>query len=321
MPSRRSPRRGSLQFWPRKRAKRFIARARAWANHKDATLLGFAGYKVGMTHAMIADNKPTSLTKGQEIACPVTVIECPPLKVLSVRFYKKNDYGLAVSGEVLAEKLDKELARKITIPKKTKKKIDDFKEFDDIKLVVHTQPRLTGIGKKKPEIMEIAIGGSKEDQIRFAKEVLGKVIAVKDVLKPGQLIDIHAVTTGRGFQGPVKRMGVSVRGRKSEKTKRGPANVGPWTGGKQWRVAKAGQTGFFTRTEYNKPLLKIGDNPEEINPKSGFPRYGVVKNSYIILNGSIPGPRKRLIRLNYAIRPNKNGGGEAPTINSIDTIR
>ena len=318
MPTKRSPRKGSMQFWPRKRARSFIARARSWPLYKEANLLGFAGYKVGMTHVVITDNRPTSLTKGQEISCPVTVIECPPLKALSVRFYKKTDSGLAVSGEVLADKLDKELVRRISMPKKQKKKIDEVKDFDDLRLVVHTQPKLTGIGKKRPELMEMAIGGSKEDKLRFAKETLGKEISVKDVFKVGELLDVRTVTKGRGYQGPVRRFGVSIRHPKSEKTKRGPANVGPWTGGKQWRVAKAGQTGCFRRTEYNKLLLKISENLEEINPKGGFVSYGFVKNPYVIVSGSIPGPRKRLIRLSHALRPNTKAQAGAPTINEIN---
>ena len=56
MPTKRWPRRGSLQYWPRKRAKSPVARVKAWANVKDPILLGFAGYKAGMTHVMAVDN-------------------------------------------------------------------------------------------------------------------------------------------------------------------------------------------------------------------------------------------------------------------------
>ena len=64
MPHIRRPRKGTLQFWPRKRAKRTFARVRTFPQAKESKLLGFAGYKVGMTHVMITDNKPTSQTKG-----------------------------------------------------------------------------------------------------------------------------------------------------------------------------------------------------------------------------------------------------------------
>ena len=44
MAKKRNPRSGSLQFWPRKRAKRGYARVRA--KHARPGLNGFAGYKV-----------------------------------------------------------------------------------------------------------------------------------------------------------------------------------------------------------------------------------------------------------------------------------
>ncbi len=72
-----------------------------------------------------------------------------------------------------------------------------------------------------------------------------------------------------------------------------------------YRNAGAGQMGYHQRTEYNKHILKIGDKEDNINPKSGFKHYGIIKNNYIILKGSIAGPSKRLIRFNYLTKPNK----------------
>ena len=86
MPRVRSPRRGSMQFWPRVRAKREYARIRSFPAVSEAKPLSFAGYKVGMTHIIITDNRPNSITKGEEISFPVTLIECPPLKTASIRF-------------------------------------------------------------------------------------------------------------------------------------------------------------------------------------------------------------------------------------------
>ena len=73
-----------MQFWPRKRAKSILPSAN-WPAFRNisgdgARILGFIGYKVGMTHLLINDNNPHSLTKGTEIFCPVTIVECPPLK-------------------------------------------------------------------------------------------------------------------------------------------------------------------------------------------------------------------------------------------------
>lgn len=316
MPTKKSPRCGSMQFWPRKKAKSEVVRIRSWADSKEAKPLGFAGYKAGMTHVFITDNRPNSITKGEDIRMPVTVIECPPIKVAGFILYKKDAYGLHAASQILADKLDKDLAKTFPLPKKAAKKANDVKidDYADLRLLVFTQPKLTGIGKKKPEIFELGIGGDINAKFDYAKNNLGKEIKVQDVFKEGQHIDARAVTRGKGFQGPVKRFGVSIRRHKSEKTKRGPGSLGPWHGLLNWTVAHAGQTGYHQRVEYNKWLLKLGNNPDDINPKGGFLRYGVIKNNFILLKGSIQGPAKRMIKLVQPLHPNRKIPAEAPAI-------
>src|SRR3989344_796441 len=305
----KSPRYGSMQFWPRKRAKRIFPKIRSWAESQETKILGFVGYKAGTTHLIIKDNRKSSVTKGEDIVCPVTIIECPPTKPFSIRFFKNTPYGVQVISEIMHEQPDKELSRSIVLPKNkksTEERIKEIKDYDDIRILCSTQPILTGIGKKKPEIIEMALGGKKEDKLKFAQEKMGKEITIEDVFKEGEQIDIHAVTKGKGFQGPVKRFGVTLRSHKAEKTKRGPATLGGWKaqGHFMYRVAHAGQMGFHTRTEYNKWLIKIGKNPEDIKIKGGIVRFGFVKNPYVLIKGSVAGPKKRLIRMNKAIRPN-----------------
>lgn len=251
-----------------------------------------------MTHVRLRDNS-NSTTKGQIITIPVTVIECPPLKPFSLRFYKNTSYGLKLSGEILAKDLDKELIRKITLSKKEVKG-KELTEADELRLVVYTQPKLIG-KKKKPEIFEVGISGD----IEFGKSLLDKEIKAQDILEEGQLVDIHAVTKAKGFQGPVKRFGVRLRAKKSEKVTRGPGSLGPWNQQQHisYRVARAGQTGYHPRVDYNKLIIKIGSKVEEINPKGGFLRYGEVKNDYVLIKGSLPGPKKRLIRFTTPMRP------------------
>lgn len=314
-----SPRHGSLQYWPHKRAKRQYPRIRSQATIKDTKILGFAGYKAGMTHVLFTDNSPNSLTKGQDISCPVTVIECPPLKIASIRFYKRKITNLVLLTEIMAEKIDKELSRKISLPKKVSKKFEDITDFDEIRMLAYTQPKLAGIGKKKPEIFEVGIGGSKEDALAYAKENLGKEIAIEDVFTEGQQVDVHSITKGKGYQGAVKRFGINLRSHKSEKTKRGVGSLGPWKAQAHimWKIPAAGKHGYFTRTEYNKWLLKMGKEPKEINLKGGFLRYGLIKNNYILIKGSVPGSEKRLIRMNFTTRPNRKIPSKAPEITYI----
>ena len=69
------------------------AKVHTYPQSKEAKILGFAGYKVGMVHSLIIDNKKTTPTKGKEVFCPLTIIECPPLKIASILFYKKTKTG------------------------------------------------------------------------------------------------------------------------------------------------------------------------------------------------------------------------------------
>ncbi|PIN78301.1 50S ribosomal protein L3 [Candidatus Woesearchaeota archaeon CG10_big_fil_rev_8_21_14_0_10_34_8] len=318
MPKAHNPRHGSMQFWPRKRAKKETPRVRSWVKSKEALPLGFSGYKAGMTHIIAIDNRAKSPSKGQEIALPVTVIECPPIKIAEVHLYKQTQYGKKLS-KIIHIKSDKELKRRKTVAKKTDEaELDKIspEEYNDIRIAVYTQPKQTGIGKKKPEIYELGLGGNNSEKLNYIKEHLNKEIRVSEIFKPGQLVDTLAVTKGKGFQGPVKRFGVSIRSHKSEKTIRGPGSLGGWKGHAHfmYRNAQAGQTGYHQRIEFNKWILKISDKPEEINPKGGFLRYGNVKSEYMIVKGSVQGPKKRLIRFNVPKRPDKNVPKEAPSI-------
>lgn len=300
MPKTRKPRAGSLQFWPRVKAKKNYAVIGNWLPSSHSKPLAFGGYKVGMTH--VQEAKATKKAAESMITTPVTVIECPPLKPLSLRFYKKTPYGFKVVTEIFAKKLEKELGRKITMPKKAQEEKVVPEYYDQIKLVVYTQPKLTGIGNKKPEIFEIPVGGDLE----YAKSLLHKDIRISDVFQSGQIVDSHGITKGKGFQGPVKRFGVTLKQHKSEKKKRSAGNLGSFTPRKSsWKVAQHGQMGYHQRSEYNKLVMFVNSDPSLVNQSGGFKGYGVVKNDYILIKGSLPGPAKRLVILLDSIRGTK----------------
>jgi large subunit ribosomal protein L3 len=324
MPERHHPKRGSHGFSPRKRARAETPHIKSWPEGGEKPKIqGFLGYKAGMTHAFIADYRPTSTTSGREVKMPVSVVETPPIKIASVRAYKHTAYGLQTTGELWADTLDPELSRRIPLAKKTKKKNWDFtKDADEIRVIVYTQPKLvTGIPKKTPELRELRInGGNIDDQIKYAKDILGKEIKINDVMKEGDMLDILAVTKGKGFQGTVKRWGVKLLTHKNSKHRRMIGTAGSWhPNWIQATVPQAGQMGYHQRTEYNKRILKIGDKGEEITPAGGFPHYGTVKNSYILLHGSIPGPVKRLISMRDAVRYRRGVTVEKPEISYIST--
>ena len=95
MASSSTRKRGSKAFWPRVRALKPTAVVNSWQSCKatgEANLLGFPAYKAGMTNVGVIDNFSHTLTKGTEINVPVTVLEVPAVKILSVRLFANDEY-------------------------------------------------------------------------------------------------------------------------------------------------------------------------------------------------------------------------------------
>ncbi len=300
------PHRGSLQYWPRKRAKRIYPSVASWPDSKEVIPLAFAGYKAGMTRVFIVDNRKNSLTKGEELAVPVTIIEAPPVKVVGLRLYSNGSEGLRAVSEFWVENPGKELAKKISLPKKKSdsKKVDEaVSKASQVRVIIQTQPHLARIGKRKPEIFEVRIGGDVVSAFSKAKELLNNEIKVSDIFSEGEFVDSFSVSKGKGFHGVVRRFGVRIMQHKAEKVKRKVGTLGSWTPKKvDYTVAQAGQMGFHSRAEYNKQIIKIGT---KLEVKGGLVRYGQVSNDYLLVFGSVPGSRKRLIILRKAVRPSK----------------
>jgi len=324
---RHAPKRGSLAFLPRGRAARRVGRIRFWPEieRETPTLLGFAGYKAGMTHVFKINDTSGSSDFGKEVARPATVLEAPPVIVCAVRAYIKDPYGLQSFTEAWMRELPKDLERAITPPKNQdreqafKKMEENSDKIAEFRILVATQPRLTNVPKKKPDLMEIKVAGTTiQEQFEYVKDLLGKTVSATDIFKEGQYVDVVSITKGKGFQGPVKRWGVRILSHKARKTKRGIATLGPWHPARvQYSIPRAGQMGYHQRTEYNKRILKIGSDGSEVTPKGGFLRYGQINETYILIDGSLPGPAKRLIRLRYAARSPKRVPEEPPKIVSI----
>ncbi len=313
------PKRGSHAYSPRKRAAKETPRIKAWpGNGEKPVLQGFAGYKAGMSHVLLIDYRPTSTTSGQEVFVPVTILETPPMKIAAIRFYEYTPYGLRAKTEIWADNIE-ELSKRLPLPKNKKGK--EVEDFDEIRVLAYTEPwRISGIPKKIPDLMEIRIGGGElKERLEYGKSILGKEIGVKDVFKEGEMIDAIAVTKGKGFQGHVKRWGVKKLHHKNRKHRRMIGTLGPWLSWVRPTVPQAGQMGYHKRTEYNKRILKIGEDGGEITPDGGFLHYGVVRNEYVMVHGSIPGPVKRLIRMRPAVRYWKGVKVEKPDITYVST--
>jgi large subunit ribosomal protein L3 len=278
-----------------------------------------------MTYVFLVEDKKRSPNFGKEIAYPVTVLDVPPMTICAIKAYTKEMNVLRTLTEVWASGLSKDFKRLKGVPrkgepdknlKKIEENIDKIVEF---RIIAATQPRLTGISKKKPDIMEIKVGGATmKEQFQYIKEILGKTVEVNDIFKEGQFVDTVSVTKGKGWQGVVKRWGVRILQHKANKTKRGIATLGPWGPARVlYTVPRAGQMGYHQRTEFNKRILKIGKDGNQVTPKSGFLHYGPVRSTFVILSGSIAGPAKRLIRLRYPARPPKKVEELSPQITHI----
>src|SRR2546422_908736 len=229
-PKEHRPRHGSMGFSPRKRSESPIPHFSSWPDVDGGTprLQGFAGYKAGMTHAIVFDYRAT-----------------------------------------------------------------------------YTQPSLvTGVPKKKPDLMENRVGGgSIEDRIKYARGLLGKEIPVTEFCREGSMVDVAAITKGKGWQGHHTRWGTRLLSHKNSKHRRNIGTLGNFQPGYvRPTVPQGGQFGYHQRTEYNKRILKIGDKADEVTPEGGFLHYGNLRNPFVLLHGSIPGPTKRLIRFRDAAR-------------------
>ena len=322
-----APRRASLGVRPRKRAAKFIPRVKTWPDIalEEPKPLGFLGYKAGMTHVIMIDDREGTPTYGQEIFVPVTVIETPPMIPVAARFYEATADGFRTLTEVWATPPEElQITRRIKALKvsedsveKARRKLEANKDsIAKVALIMASQPRLAGgLSKKKPDIVEIKVGGEVEKALNYALDIVGKAIPVTNVFSEGQFIDVIALTKGKGFQGVVKRFGVKELP-KWTKHRKGSRRIGSRSPGIGTisPVPQPGQMGFHRRTELNKRILMIGNDGSKVTPVSGFPHYGIVRSHYIVVKGTVQGPPKRPLVLREAIRPPRWAPKAAPKI-------
>ena len=275
-----------------------------------------------MNYALAIDNRQGSLTFGKEIVIPLTTLETPPMLACALRAYNKTYEGLQTFGEAWMEKPPKDFERIISVPEKfateeSLKKIEDnLHKISDLRVVMSTQPRLAKRRKKAPDLVEVKVGGGTiKERFEYAKKILGSEVKITDFTKEGQAVDAIGVTKGKGIQGPVKRWGIRRKFHKSRKTVRQVGSIGAWTPHYvMYSVPRAGQMGFHQRTEYNKLVIKIGNNGSEVTPKGGFLRYGEINSDYVLLKGSVPGTTNRLVLMRVAARPPPEARVPAPKI-------
>ena len=309
---RHSPRRGSLAYSPRGRAKSMEARIRAWPklDTDEPKILAHCGFKAGCVQIVSIDDREKTPNAGKQLVSLGTVLVTPPVLILGVRGYSKDHYGLHAEFDVYAEDIPKYITKEITLKNKegalenAEKRLRKIKE---IFAIVAVSPRSAGLEQKKPYVFEASVsGGDIQKQFTHVKELLGKEIKIDQIFELGSTVDVAAITKGKGWQGVIQRWGVKKKQHKSRKTVREVGSLGPISPQSvMYTVPRAGQMGFHQRTEYDKRIMIIGNTDDDqikINPAGGYKHFGLVKGDFIVLKGSVPGTYRRLIKLRSQIR-------------------
>ncbi len=307
------PRRGSLAYLPRARAKSMEARIRTWPDTKSAEpkLQGHAGFKAACMRIASIDDREKTPNFGKQLVSLGTVVVTPPMIIIGIRGYSKDRYGLDSTFDVYAKDLPKELSRLFTTKhdeKSLEKAEKALGRIEELYAIASVMPRSAGLEQKKPFVFEVAVkGGDIQKQFAFLKELLGKEVKIDQVFQKGAEVDVAAITKGKGFEGPIARWGVKKKQHKSRKSVRALGTLGPISPATiMYTVPRAGQRGFHQRIQYNNRIMIMGNSENEeykINPSGGFKHFGVVKGDYVILRGSVPGTYSRMVKLRTPVRP------------------
>jgi large subunit ribosomal protein L3e len=295
------------------------------------------GYKAGMTHIVREADKPGSKIHKKEVVEAVTIIETPPMVVVGLVGYVDTPNGLRTLSTVWAAHLAEECRRRFyknwyrskkkAFTKYAKKAVESKTEIDAeiakikkyasvVRVIAHTQVRKTPLRSKKAHILEIQVnGGTIAQKVDFATSLFEKQVPIDAIFQESEMIDIIGVTKGHGYEGVTKRWGTKKLPRKTHKGLRKVACIGAWHPSRvSYAVARAGQLGYYHRTEINKKVYRIGKGDDKknastefdltekkITPLGGFPHYGLVNNDYIMIKGGTVGVKKRAITLRKSL--------------------
>jgi large subunit ribosomal protein L3 len=264
-----------------------------------------------MFHIHTVDDREKTPNFGKPMFSPATAIAVPPLLVYGLRAYRRGPHGEEIAGDVYAKDIPAELARRV------RRKGGDpsgplarvaaqLNEVSRLMVLCAARPREAGLAQKKPFLLEVPVGGGdRQGQLEFAKGLLGREVRSPEAFRPGAYVDVIGTTRGKGFEGPVTRLGIKRKQAKSRKSVRAVGALNPWHPATvMYTVARAGQRGFHHRVEYSKKILLVGSGAElPVTPAGGFPHFGQVPGSYIVVHGSVPGPAKRPLQLRMPVRP------------------
>jgi large subunit ribosomal protein L3e len=310
-------------------------------------------------------DKPGSKAHKKEVVEAVTIIECPPLYIVGLVGYIETPKGLRTLTTVWAQHLSDLVKRRFyrnfyaskkkafsqyqAAFAKDKKKTFD-RELERIKkyctvvrAIAHTQTDKIGLRQKKAHVMEVQLNGGKSvaEKVDFAVQSFEKAVPVSGVFAQNEMIDVIGVTKGHGYEGVTHRWGTTKLPRKTHKGLRKVGCIGSWHPARvQFSVPRAGQHGFYHRTEINKKIYRIGAaihtegdkviknnaateydlTDKSITPMGGFPHYGEVNGDFIIIKGCIMGPARRVVVLRKSLLTHTSRKAlEKITLKFIDT--
>lgn len=357
-----APRHGNLGFLPKKRTKHHAGRIRSFPKDADASaaphLTSFRAYKAGMTHVVRGVDRPGALMHKREVVDAVTILETPPMVVVGVVGYVETPRGLRTLTTVFAEHLSEEFKRrcyknwykskKKAYTKYAKKYSEDgAKDIEHelnriakfcsvVRVIAHSQPKKLGLRLKKAHIMEIQVNGGADAKAKvdFAKSLFEKEITIDSVFAKDENLDVIGVTKGKGYEGVTTRWGVTRLPRKTHRGLRKVACIGSWHPARvSSTVPRAGQNGYFHRTEMNKKVYRIGKAGDKascqteadltekgVTPMGGFVRYGEVNEDWVMIKGACVGVKKRPLLLRKSLHvPSSRKHMETIDLKFIDT--
>jgi len=350
------PRSGNLGFLPKKRTRNHKGKVKSFPKDDPSLpchLTAFMGYKAGMTHIVRDVQKPGSKLHKKEVVEAVTIFETPPIICVGFVGYVETPRGLRALTSVWAGHLANECKRRFYKNWYKSKKVGDKKDKEPkafskyakkwqadkdcmqkeiertkkychvIRALCHTQIHKIKLRQKKAHLREIQInGGSIADKVDFCVNLFEQEIPIASVFKKDEMIDFIGVTKGHGNAGVVSRWGVTRLPRKTHRGLRKVACIGAWHPARvQFQVPRAGQKGYFHRTEINKKVYRIGSRLAEdkngamteqdltekhITPLGGFPHYGEINEDWIMVKGCTIGHKKRVITIRKSLLAQTN---------------
>ncbi|KAE9407570.1 translation protein [Gymnopus androsaceus JB14] len=151
------------------------------------------GYKAGMTHVVRDLDCPSSKMHKREVVEAVTVIETPPMMVVSVVGYVETPCGLRTLTTVWASHLSDELKRTKHTEDGGKSATCNLERIHKyctiVHVLAHTQICKISLLQKKAHLMEILVNsGLIVDKVEFAHGLFKKPVKVSSVFEQDECV-------------------------------------------------------------------------------------------------------------------------------------